>query len=209
MYILTGDRLIFVINPLKYKSRMTRKRMGKLIILCFVVSITLGTLAETIIPNTWTRYIIIGVSAVYVIFTLMTYFFIFVALRRSREQFEAAETNHRTVNRKQYLVPCLIILTFVCLYEIPYAIQNDSNENICILFQILGLLCDPVIYIFLSPHYRKVLTKICCKRQASNIAVQNNSHSIPREDILENDITTIRSMATSETTRSTTLYNLE
>ena len=48
MYILTLDRMICVINPLKYKLRMTRTKIKIIILISWIISITLGVFIETI-----------------------------------------------------------------------------------------------------------------------------------------------------------------
>ena len=48
MYILTLDRMICVVNPLKYKLRMTRTKIKIIILISWIISITLGVFIETI-----------------------------------------------------------------------------------------------------------------------------------------------------------------
>ena len=116
-------------------------------------------------------------------------------LRRSRRKAHTNRLNHHQVYNKQYLVPGLIILTFALLYVIPFAVQRfTTNKNVgtttslirkevCRLIQMLGLVSDPLIYVFISKHYRSVIQKtFCCcislRRQVQPPGVGSNDISL-------------------------------
>ena len=109
---------------------------------------------------------------------------------KARKKFSKTTNGGNTDTlKKQFLVPGIIILTFVLFYIIPYTLYHamwdgtastKSDEQMIHLYvsdsiMLLGLLADPLTYIFLTKHYRDmiwgVLRKFCMMSK-----VQGNEH---------------------------------
>ena len=122
VYILTLDRMICVINPLKY------------ILISWITSTTLGELRETIpYPGgKWINNVLTGIAVLYIIFVIITYSTVIMRFTRSREQFQSTGVNQRTTFKKQFLVPGVIILTFILFYAIPYPMKSRNKIELMI-----------------------------------------------------------------------------
>lgn len=161
MYILTVDRLICITGPLRYKSRVTRSRIKMAVLTSCVASVGFGIL-EYFHPTI--RYVLIFLGSVYTILTIVTYTFIILERNRSRKMSNPDDTaDNLGGNRKEMLVPGLIILSFLLLCCVPHLIHffmrpmSVIDRKMVELFMMLGLLTDPFIYVFFVPHYRKVI----------------------------------------------------
>ena len=135
------------------------------------------SLRKTVIIDSL-QYILISMCVIYVGLAVVTYSIVLWRSRKRREMIRSA-----TVNKKQYLVPGLIILTFLLLYHIPYPIYimtpNTSETyeeeyayfirfEVCEKLQMLGLVVDPIIYVLLSKHYRDSIMNIFTRREGSS-----------------------------------------
>ena len=169
---------------------MTRRRVIILIAVSWLMSISLEGLKwekhfrASIEP--W--YLLWSIAVLYIIVAICTYSVIIWRLRKRRmKRREMISVRNAIENNKQYLVPGLIILTFILLYLIPYPLQrtyfkslspkqNDMKETICELLTQLGLIVDPIIFVLFTKHYRESLVKVIVKRKqrrevAPNVAV--------------------------------------
>jgi hypothetical protein len=201
MYILTVDRMICVVNPLKYKLRMTRTKIKILILISWIISITLGVLRETIpYPGKkWINVIFTGIGVLYIIVVIVTYSIVIIRVKRSRELFRTTNVNQEIKFKKEFLVPGLIILTLILFYAIPYPIYQLTpfnprtlkewqtqyiRDRVCEILQVFGLVIDPIIYVFLTKHYRDIIMKKCVTCRRSNEAqVQHRANDIPLEEV--------------------------
>jgi hypothetical protein len=204
MIILTGDRLVCIINPLKHNIYLPRNRMKKVIFLSWIISIVLGVIDATV-HGTYIVVIslIIVVGSLYFILVIITYTIIIIKVRKSRRRFRTANTNqpNEGINfRKEFLIPTLIIFSSVLLYTFPFLFQRvikNKNEdmqfiinNICEVLQLFGLIVDPFIYVFLTKHYREIIVTKCfpctCifQRPAPNI-----NNDIPLQQVHSLDAT--------------------
>lgn len=176
MYILTIDRLICSINPLKYRYRVTRKRIRIPIMAAFAFSIIVAVAKEVVfyffndhysLLDSFIYYYFLISGGAYVLLAVITYAFIFWAARKSRA-LSCANGGAEGSVRKRFLISSLIILTFLLLYVIPYTFHgkllfnlNDFHETlmneITRTVMLVGLTADPVIYIFLSKQYRDMI----------------------------------------------------
>lgn len=191
MHILTCDRLVCLINPFKYKLRVTKTKIH----ISFVVTSIISTSIVTVYKM-HDNYLIYALSLcvigfAYLLLAMATYTMLFYVLRKSKKQFKAPSTRKST--KKRFVVPGIIILTFLSLYCLPYSIFNlwlkrriDDHEsyvtqyNIVMTIMYFGLVTDPLTYIFLTKHYRNVLAKlsrnICvCKCTENRIGSQNTT----------------------------------
>lgn len=184
MFILTIDRLICVVNPLKYHIRMSKTILKYLVILSWCLSLAVSLIYGLIpLHKKCIQISASGFVAVYIILVICTYVKIFKSVKHSRRSYRRKNLNSRsevrTIHRmkKEYLVPILIIATYIGLYAIPYPIfrllpmdaktleeekANVLRSRICELILWSGFIVDPIVYIFLTKHYRKIILQKCC-----------------------------------------------
>ena len=180
MFVLTLDLLLCALHPLKYRTRMTRARTSILVGVTWCVATILGVG----VSFSWRNRAIVdtcssalGVS--YLVFLLIAYSFVIRRIRTSNRRFSETRTGGRISNagsgqgaglfRRQYLVPSVIILSFVLFYYVPYAVAVFVGyHQVLYLAGNCGLLVDALTYIFLSSHYRECLVtawgdfRCCC-----------------------------------------------
>lgn len=175
MYILTLDRLLCIASPLNYKARLTRKRIKHTLLASVILIIILGTCVTG--TTEWSRILLkyvtfmaIGLVILYIMLAIATYILAIYSVRRSRRYFKRdGSTTYQEERRKQFLVPGVIIGTFLVFFMIPFAVNyqhtiiTSSNSSLrsrlhCISI-CFGMLTDPITYIFLCKHYRKSLLK--------------------------------------------------
>lgn len=180
MLVLTADRLICVTNPLKYKMRMTRGRLKTILATSWIVSLCLGVTRGVTKNQNARKYITVSlyvIGILYVVFAVFTYSYIVIALRTSRQRFRCVQCS---IVRKDYLLPGLIISSFVLLGYIPYMFIHFSYHqlnrtghqfeppkeslgyNICDLLPTCLCLVDALLYIFVSNRYRRTIMRMLC-----------------------------------------------
>ena len=167
MFILTFDRLICVIDPLKYQSRMTRKRVGFLVAITWLISLSLGILVGYWRNTEATRTIASIADVSCFVFLLVSYTFIIIRLKKSRDLFKninsESELSNRKSIRKEHLVPGVIVVTFLLFYCLPFVVEKAIGDHQALyLCGNVGLLTDPLTYIFLAKHYRNNVVRIFC-----------------------------------------------
>lgn len=197
MYILTADRLICIIDPLRHKTNVTRSRLWKVIIASWLVSSLLSIFKNTI-DGGWfiVHNIGLGICALYIILVIVTYAIIIYKMRKSKREFpvrppianNSMATNSATpkINfRKEFLVPTLVIVSFLVCYHITFALMTYMSNHyllyqICHVIQYFGLICDPLIYVILTKYYRSTIVEKCCcsagrvLRNVDRVLQQNN-----------------------------------
>ena len=188
MHILTGDRLGSVISPFKYKIYMTRCRMKRVIFVSLVVAIICGVVDEEVFGDSM-EYLLITIGILYIISIVVTYSFIISKIIKSRKQFSSTTTrhSHQQINfKKEYLVPTMIIVSFVLLYLVPYLFRtffqiHSSRMRIIKGYSLnfiffFGVIFDPVVYILMTKHYRDIIVKKCflCRKQVAHAVTNDN-----------------------------------
>lgn len=184
MYVLTFDRLIFVINPLKYKLRVTKTKIRISIFITCIISIPIVTIYRIFDNFYFYTLALTIVGFGYLLVAMTTYMVVFYVLKKSNERFNAPSSTRDSM-KKKFLVPRIIIFTFLLLYFIPLFIygfsfkkrginysvhirRHSTRDSILETLVSLGLIADPLTYIFLSKHYRAIFFNFCQKHRLSN-----------------------------------------
>ena len=171
MFGLTTDRLICAINPLKYKSRVTRFRIQMFVLASCCVATAVGVARLFMHHNGVIS--MCGTMVSYLIYALITYTIVMIQVRRSGKQAKRSikETQSRKRLKKQFLVPGLIILSFILFYAVPLPImattgfQHVSKRVLLHLLPGVGLAIDPLIYLMLTKSYRDAILQKCTKKR--------------------------------------------
>ena len=181
--ILTADRLLCALNPLKYKIHVTKKRLMISIIVSWIISILLG-ICYGLFPKSIPVLIGFGccVAATYLFLAIFTYTLICYKLKISIRKSNTGSTQVRRGIQfeKQYMIPGLIIMTYFLLYFTPVLIQRFAmrpgllTKRKCLIHESLailtdfGIICDALIYEFLIKDFRKlILAKLLpCKKHS-------------------------------------------
>ena len=111
-------------------------------------------------------------QGIFVVVTITAYVLIGVQLKTSTEKLRKGKSTKLTVRNKMtkkvYLVPFLIIVTFVFFYQLPQYFKVSSTLGATIKMGVtyVGLSLDPIIYIFFRKPIRRIavslLTSKCC-----------------------------------------------
>ena len=175
MGILTVDRLCMAKHPHKYKDIMTRRRVQIIVGIAIVVGFVLGTLKGALPSSVHSKRINVALLIIviaYIIFSVATYAFIIYKLRKMSPQQQDVGLKFR----KKFLVPLIIVSTFILLYVIPIAIlifvyqywsggiaekrSKSAGFGICLVLPMFGFFCDSITYLFLTGAYRKAFFKL-------------------------------------------------
>ena len=185
MLIITLDRLICMINPLLYKVRVTRQRLILIICLSFLLSFGVTGVFWTNICIGWEQILYTCVIGITVVLVLVTYPYVILKMKRSRKRFHH---HKKKTSKKEFLVTGIIMVEFILFYCIPYPISIYNKESrLCHeVFKVLfyfGLAIDPVIYIFLTKHYRDIY--VCHKycKYARNDEENKRLNIVPCQDV--------------------------
>ena len=118
-------------------------------------------------------------ALLYVIFAIVSYTYIVIKVRQSRQQFQTSDDcQYCSRVRKDYLLPGMIISSYIVLGYIPYIFMHFSYHHhdrdswelerrshsigygICDLLPTMLCLVDPLTYILFANHYRKTVLYI-------------------------------------------------
>ena len=185
MYILTADRLVCILTPLKHRIYFPRRRMKIVIMMSWIVSFLLGMLQYSLREIPVIQHMAIGIGALYIILVIITYSIIIYKVQQSRRRFRSSRTTQpRQVLkfRKEFLLPTMIIFNFIILFYVTLVLitvtgrQQHYILQSCLLLQYFGLLCDPLIYVLLTKHYRDIFVTKCLPCQQSNEARSSDMH---------------------------------
>lgn len=127
MYVITGDRLVCIINALKYQSRVTKRRLRIAITLTCCFSITMEVLSDRLSSLVNINiFILIAVGFVYVVLAITTYSLVFWQVKKSNQQFNIMPRRNVESIKKRFLVPRIIIFTFLLLYIFPFTLYYGT-----------------------------------------------------------------------------------
>lgn len=181
MYILTVDRLVCVIDPFKYRTVITRKKILLAFLVATAVTLTCAFITIFVEYQYFIQFYIVFLCFCYifVVLAFITYAIIFSRLRNSDNLFRNNDEKKKTI--KICLVAGIIILTFIIFYIIPgsLALRYKTLGPTWRLTFAIGFVVDPLTYILGVEHYRESLLnklKIVCSRTVSNEIQSSTEH---------------------------------
>lgn len=191
MITLTIDRLIRVMNPISYRSNITKFRLTIVLTTTWTFTALFAVL-YTCYPNIYHVMLIgfIGIGSLYLIAVIAVYSLIIYRLAKSSralQQRNSNQTQRARKFKKHYLIPGLIILSFGIFCITPYIVSKfhspeDKKQYIIIqiMYALMGIsfINDPIIYVFMTIHYRKVLDDICANLRRRLLCWCTNNKSI-------------------------------
>ena len=190
MALLAIDRFVCAWNPLLYAVRMSTERTTVLLLVFWIFSLCIGVVTGVApIKMRGALNMFGGVLAcIYLLMTTFTYIVIFRQLKKSRQQFHQQHTtSHSTIPisrsvtfRKEFLVPSILISTFILSYIVPLVItlvlQVEGGEwerrqqsvvyCLCMFVPHIGVAMDAVTYIFFVKQYRNNIVMLWRKTHA-------------------------------------------
>ena len=190
LIMLTLDRLFCVIWPLKYKILENKTTLCKLMAASAALSLLLGLLAiskRTILVSIITNFLMASFS---LISFAATYTIIALKINKSNKISNSGRESisvrkKRKVFRNQYLVPCLVMTSYILLYFVPvclvfYMKKKRLSDDVYRVYRVLwlvvdlGTISDPMIYILLVKSYREVIVKrlSCWRKERKPLLVQ-------------------------------------
>ena len=170
MMLMTGDRLLCALLCLTYKVHVTKSRLIKVIIFIWLLSLFFVSIAY--FPSGG-AYMVKFVGCCFLFITILTYSTIAYKLNQRSRQFATvtqATNNNRNQFRKHYVIPLLILITFVIFVAIPFDLRVFMESSLYLdLFRYLlgsvNFIMDPLIYVFLHQEIRKTaLNTLRCFR---------------------------------------------
>ncbi len=171
---LTIDRLIAIRLPLKYRVVITKKRLKLAIGTAWTLAMMFGT--SFYFVSGWSflfwKYASIVLDVTFIALCVLTYGYIFVKIfLRRRFDDNGQETNdgrrqRLIINRERKFVKIagLIVFSFVLLALVPDIILYQYGSNWVGIFLPVGIITDPVIYIFLQDDLRSLLKRRVLRR---------------------------------------------
>ncbi len=186
MCVLPIDRLIGIMCPLKYRVMVTRRRLLWAILAEWFVTLLLSIsffFSDSWFNFFWTQ-MWVPLDVTCVCLCMVAYGLIFnriLARKRMGNSQQAMNVTRRqrflaNRNRKFIKIVALIILSFIFLILIPdiiFQLYPAGNqvvfESVNIIWPI-GLVVDPVIYVFLQDDLRSLL-----KRKLFKVRVEENA----------------------------------
>lgn len=174
MTVLTVDRLMCILSPLKYKTYMTNKNMSRIILSSYVLSFIAGLLCVLLPQIEFAMSLLLVANAVAFLFiATITYYITVQRIKDSKRMFTQKRLMHTrelVLFKKHYIVPAMIVFTFIVFYVIPWFVQllydrlnPNTVENLYVTkivstFQNIGAISDPCIYVFLTQYYRNIIS---------------------------------------------------
>ena len=177
MLMLIADRFLSTKYPFRYKIRFRQVNLKRYIVGMYVLAIILGVAYFTLpkLKNVL-LYVLVIMALPFLVLSIATYTMIIKKVQSSRQAFK--NTSHIQLSRmkfkKMYLIPLFIIVTYLLFYFIPWLVfsihlvhRNRDFHTFLVgeTFEVITgivLLVDPLIYIWLTSKYRKVILSTCC-----------------------------------------------
>lgn len=171
MIFMTLDRLIATKFPFRYSTILSKRKTK--IILCSS-TFTCGAIGCISLLVDYARfkfyidsYVFIIVSAIATVIIVVTYVYILVKLTRQRRSLAPQDSTRSRGNAEgqRYLKMAIAITaSFILCFLVPdmlFALFYESfanfNSNIIFITWYLGLLFDPITYIFMQKRLRNLL----------------------------------------------------
>ena len=191
MFIIIYDRLRCVLSPIEYHVKMTPSTLKRMIVISWFLSLIPGIVKiRTRLHYKENIFHHLGASllCISIILSIVTYTIIGIRIKRSRELLRKADVLYAAREtrklRKEYLVPGLIIFCTILFFAMPYHLMNYLAEPVktrkkYILWEsmniiiCIGFTLDPIIYIFLTKHFRKIIMEKffpCRRRLVVNVS---------------------------------------
>lgn len=192
MVTMTLDRLIATKYPMKYVVMLTNKKARLVLFSSTFALIAIFGIAVSI--STYHRFMFILnefvnpiVSVVTAVFLVLAYIYIFIQISRRRTLSNSMQNirNSRTIknsvqiirirteNQKFLKMASIIALTYFACYVVPdvsiVVCRKCFMENVDMyrILWYLGLVFDPITYIFMQKQLRKRLIEmiVCCRKK--------------------------------------------
>lgn len=192
MVTMTLDRLIATKYPMKYVIMLTNKKARLVLFSSTFALIAIFGIAVSI--STYHRFMFILnefvnpiVSVVTAVFLVLAYIYIFIQISRRRTLSNSMQNirNSRTIknsvqiirirteNQKFLKMASIIALTYFACYVVPdvsiVVCRKCFMENVDMyrILWYLGLVFDPITYIFMQKQLRKRLIEmiVCCRKK--------------------------------------------
>ena len=158
--------------------------------LLFSLAVGLATsIANSFSIRQQINWIAVVFGGIGVITAISTYYMIIKKLRASRKHLQTSVHNPRSKVKKEFMVPAVLISTYIILYAIPSLIinfypwswQGEDEVNlklfstgycICLVIPQIGAIVDAFTFTILSKHYRDTIINLL--RNNSQVTAPNN-----------------------------------
>ncbi len=186
MLLIAVDRFLGAVFPLKHRFMVTKHRVKTTLTITWIASLIILITGITLLltgqlVSIWllflkiNLYFIITLDSVLVLIFIVTYGSILTKIVRMRQiadvsrQADAQRRKNLIFqnNKRFFKVAGLIIFTYIFFFLIPGVILNlvvhrNPVQEYLLIFYSLGLIADPLVYIFLQPELRKRLKLNAC-----------------------------------------------
>ncbi len=174
IYLLTADRLIATLNPLKYRIFVTKKRLKRVIIASWslILILEISFFLSTEWFKLFDKHMWVTYDIIFAILCFTTYGLIFLKIR-SRRWFNN--------DKKFFKITSLIVLSFIIFILVPnilfhlYAYKYKALLEFLVIMWLTGMMVDPIIYIFLQPDLRSLLKDKFCRRNIEEPSLQQET----------------------------------
>lgn len=167
LFLLTMDRLIATLRPLKYFKYFRGGNCNKCLILVLILTI-ISALVFTCLNRRIQLYgyqMALAIITLLSIFTLITYVIIFYKLHHRKIQRFSCRTNNDMNSKGKIIVPFSINLVLIFFHVIPHILAMKYHDRfryfqlagLLLLITSLGLLLDAIIYIFVLRNTQRAL----------------------------------------------------
>lgn len=187
MIVITIDRFLIIYLNIKYPLYCIPRKIVIVVvlILCSCLCFFFGFLSKYLSSQTWNPYRILYlfvypiIQSIFLLTAISTYIYIYRQLKRNKEQshnsvqhMKDSKNNPKSKVRKRFniFVPNLIILTFVLFTVLPHIVWSikfwfgfnlpESASYFVALMIDLGLIADPLIYVFNLESVRKKIKRL-------------------------------------------------
>ena len=192
MMILTIDRLFCVLDPVKHKVKFTNGNVKRIIYASWILSLTVavlnGIIGEMFSLENMLLIRCTIIVVVYPLVAIVTYSIISIRIKISEKRFNRTPAKGETVS-KHFKISALIIITYLLLNTIPTIFNAVLSKKVTYINFIIhegmlmcfyfGLVTDPLIYVFLTKHFRDIIRSKVFRNQSN---FENNQERKTRED---------------------------